>query len=97
VANLGQTVFSANCATCHGATGGGGVGPALWGSGAALAKYTTAQGLLNKMATTMPQSSPGSLTHEQYLDVLAYVMVQGNQVTGSTAFVESGLSGITLK
>src|SRR6516164_6912125 len=28
---LGQQTYAANCASCHGATGGGGVGPALHG------------------------------------------------------------------
>jgi mono/diheme cytochrome c family protein len=34
----GATIFAANCATCHGATGGGGVGPALAG-GAVLKTF----------------------------------------------------------
>jgi mono/diheme cytochrome c family protein len=34
----GSTVFAANCASCHGATGGGGVGPQLSG-GAVLATF----------------------------------------------------------
>ena len=29
--SYGEAVYSSNCATCHGATGGGGVGPALSG------------------------------------------------------------------
>lgn len=33
---VGARVFAGNCATCHGATGGGGVGPKLAGGQAAL-------------------------------------------------------------
>jgi mono/diheme cytochrome c family protein len=93
----GQTVYSQSCAQCHGATGGGGRGPALWGSSAALAKYNTAQGLLSYTSATMPQTSPGSLTHQQYLNVLAYILLQANDVSGSTTFNESQLNSITVK
>lgn len=36
----GGEIYAANCATCHGGTGGGGVGPALSG-GAVLSTFTT--------------------------------------------------------
>jgi hypothetical protein len=73
------------------------VAPALWGSSAKLARYNTAQGLSSFISTAMPQNSPGSLTHQQYLNVLAYILLQANDVSGSTAFDEGQLSGITLK
>jgi len=38
VDDLGQQVYEANCAACHGATGGGGVGPAL-NNGVLVQKY----------------------------------------------------------
>jgi mono/diheme cytochrome c family protein len=100
----GQGVFSASCAGCHGANGQGGAGPALWGSGATLGTYkgnsifnNNAQDMLTFVSTKMPLSAPGSLTHQQYIEVLSYILVQGNQVSGSTAFNESQLSSITLK
>ena len=100
----GQSVYSGKCAGCHGASGQGGGGPALWGSAATLGTYNgntlfakNGQDMLNFIATKMPFSAPGSLTHEQYLDVLAYILVQGNQVNGSTAFNESQLNSVTLK
>jgi len=39
-ADAGKTVFAAKCVKCHGASGQGGTGPALIGSGASLGKYT---------------------------------------------------------
>jgi len=100
----GQSVYSGKCAGCHGANGQGGSGPALWGSAATLGTYNgntlfakNAQDMLNFISTKMPLSAPGSLTHEQYLDVLSYILVQGNQVSGSSAFNESQLNSVTLK
>jgi len=93
----GQTVFAAKCSPCHGAQGQGVTAPALWGANANLAKYNTAQGLLSFISVNMPFNAPGSLSHQDYLNVLAYLLIQNNDVTSSTAFSESGLGGITLK
>ena len=104
LAASGKTVYSNSCAVCHGSNGGGGAGPALWGSAATLGKFAgttlfanNAQAMLNFISTRMPLSAPGSLTHDQYLDVLSYILVQDNQVSPSTSFNENQLGGITLK
>jgi mono/diheme cytochrome c family protein len=97
VAQAGQAVFSAKCASCHGATGQGASAPKLIGSGQALAKYGTAQGLLARISTTMPTSAPGSLSHEQYLQLTAYLLVQNVYLATGTAFDESGLGSIPIK
>ena len=97
LAAAGQTVYSSNCAGCHGNSGQGLGAPALWGSGALLAKYNNASALLNFISANMPKNAPGSLSHQQYINVLCYILVQGNQVTGTNAFNESQLGSITLK
>jgi mono/diheme cytochrome c family protein len=97
LAAQGKTVYTTSCASCHGNNGQGANAPALWGSGANLAKYNTAQGLLSFISATMPKTAPGSLSHQQYLNVLCNILVQGNQVTGSNAFNENQLGSITLK
>lgn len=104
LAAAGQTVYSANCAVCHGDNGQGNVGPALWGPGATLGQYAgltlfanNAQAMLGFISARMPLSAPGSLTHPQYVDVLSYILVQDKQVTLATAFSESQLGAITLK
>ena len=63
--------------------------PHLWGSGATLGTYkgntifnNNAQDMLTFVSTKMPLSAPGSLTHQQYIEVLSYILVQGNQVSG---------------
>jgi mono/diheme cytochrome c family protein len=80
----GHTTFSQNCARCHGTAGGR--GPAL--NPATLAKYGTAKGLFDKISTTMPQSAPGTLTRQQYYDIIAYLLsslgiMRADQVVGA--------------
>jgi cytochrome c len=97
LAASGQGVFSNNCAKCHGDKGQGVTAPAVIGSGQALAKYKTAQGLLSFISTNMPFSSPGSLSAQQYLEVLAYLLVQNNYVSSGQVIDSASLGGITLK
>ncbi len=104
LAAAGQPVFASSCAICHGTNGQGGVGPALWGPNATLGKIAgttlfpnNAQSMLNFISTNMPLSAPGSLTHQQYIDLLCYILVQDQQVSPSTMFVERQLGTITLK
>jgi cytochrome c oxidase subunit 2 len=103
LAATGQTVYASDCAVCHGANGEGGAGPALWGPGAVLGQYSgvtlfnNARDMLNFISTRMPLSAPGSLTHQQYIEVLSYILIKGSQVSPSSAFNEGQLGNITLK
>ncbi|MDO8569119.1 MAG: c-type cytochrome [Dehalococcoidales bacterium] len=95
MAIVGQTAYSGSCAACHGSQGQGGSAQALIGSRARLAKYGNAQALLNYISRTMP---PGTtLPHQEYLNILSYLLMQNNDVSGGTPFDESQLSGIVLK
>lgn len=96
-AQQGQAVFAKIGASCHGGSGQGGKAPALWGSNANLAKYNTAKDLLDYVSTTMPYNAPGSLSHQEYLDVLSYLLVQNNYVSADTTFDESQLINLSLK
>jgi mono/diheme cytochrome c family protein len=93
----GKTIFASHCAKCHGDQGQGITGPALIGPSANLIKYTTAQGLLSFIGTAMPLDAPGSLSHQEYLQLLSFLLVQNNDVTGSTTFNESALGTVQLK
>jgi polar amino acid transport system substrate-binding protein len=96
-AQQGQAVFDRIGASCHGSNGQGARAPALWGSSAHLAKYKTAQGLLDYVSTTMPANAPGSLSHQEYLYVLSYLLVQNNYVSADTTFDESQLINLPLE
>ncbi len=93
----GKAVFASRCAKCHGANGQGVTAPAVIGPGEALAKYNTAQGLLSFIGASMPLDAPGSLTQQQYQQVLCYLLVQNNLTPASSTFNAGQLGNITLK
>ncbi len=71
----GQSIYADACASCHAAAlTGADVVPALVGP-EFLGKWTgaTAGELFERIRSTMPQTSPGSLSPEQYADVLAHI------------------------
>jgi len=80
---MGQKLFAANCASCHGGEGQGAKGPALVGASALPAnppptakvrtqRFRTAGDVLDFMKKNMPMNAPGSLTDDQYAAILAY-------------------------
>jgi hypothetical protein len=93
----GQTIFTNICAQCHGANGQGVTAPAIIGTSASLGKYNTAKGLLDFISTAMPLNAPGSLAHQDYINVLCYLLVQNNYAFPGTAYSESALPGLQLK
>ncbi len=97
VADTGKTVFASRCSKCHGDSGQGVTAPAIIGSGANLGKYNTAQGLLDFIDTNMPFDAPGSLSSQEYQNVLAFLLVQNNYVTSGTAFNSNQFGNIQLK
>ena len=71
--------------------------PTLIGTNTNLAAYNNAQGLLNFIDTQMPIRAPGSLSQEQYLQVLSFLLLQNNLVAPGTVLDSSKLSSIMLK
>lgn len=69
----GQQVFAANCARCHGSNGEGSPrGPQLVGPNTAPHELS-ADDLYNYVHTAMPLNNPGSLTDQEYRDVVTYL------------------------
>jgi len=69
----GGTIFSANCAACHGATGReGGVGPALTGERRKMNLDATIAWIENPNPP-MPKLFPTPLNERDVADVAAYV------------------------
>jgi mono/diheme cytochrome c family protein len=84
-ATAGATVFSQNCAMCHGAALEGGAGPTLLGqSFAASSNNYTVGAIFSEIAEQMPAGQPGSLTHTQYADVMSYILNKNGYPAGST-------------
>ena len=97
LAAAGQTVFANNCVPCHGASGEGVTAPAIIGPEADLARYKTARGLLDFVSGAMPQGSPGSLTGEEYLQVVVFLLVQNEFIDPDTPLDAGKLAGISLE
>jgi mono/diheme cytochrome c family protein len=96
LAALGNQVYEASCSPCHGGSGQGLSGPALVGSGSRVARYGTAQGLLDKISSTMPANRPGSLSAEEYLQILAWLLLSDGYVQPTDAVDQAQLSQIPL-
>jgi mono/diheme cytochrome c family protein len=90
----GRAVFASNCAACHGASGQGGVGPALAGrslsSGVVSSVVGSGRGLMPSFAST--------LSSEEVAAVAAYVSGLGGgsgSVSGATTDPGSGTAAGT--
>jgi len=77
----GHIVYQGQCAACHGADFEGGIGPKL--ITLYLRYHGTAQGLFTYVSGQMPQNNPGSLTDQQYYDVVSYLLWY-NEITDGT-------------
>lgn len=84
-AEAGKAVFEKRCAKCHGEKGQGGKGQRsvalpLIGSGADIEAFVNAKFLFDYISTIMPQDAPGSLSKQDYLDVLSFLLVENSIV-----------------
>jgi mono/diheme cytochrome c family protein len=85
-ATAGKDVFDKTCAVCHGDHMQGGVGPALAGNqflSVSQFQKISAEYFYNFMSTHMPLTDPGSLTKQQYLDIMAYMLEANGYPSGS--------------
>ena len=90
-AQSGAAKYSDNCAQCHGPTLEGQSGPALKGPLFASVKTGFSVGdILTFMAINMPATQPGSLSHDDYTDIMAYVLSQNGFPAGSAALTFDG-------
>ena len=75
-ANDGASLYSQNCASCHGVNlGGTGEAPTLSG-GEFMASYNglTLGDLFDRIRTTMPFDRPGALSREEYAKITAHLL-----------------------
>jgi alcohol dehydrogenase (cytochrome c) len=87
-ANRGKGLYAKECASCHGQSLEGRPATALagerfmakWGQG----KHTI-DDLYYITRTQMPYEKPGSLTEQQYIDIVAYILASNGYQPGSRA------------
>jgi S-disulfanyl-L-cysteine oxidoreductase SoxD len=89
-------VYTAECAECHGQNGEGGSGPLLIGGNKRIASYQTTKRLYDYVSTTMPFDEPGSLTQDQYWNVIAYLL-DANELLPADTVLGSDTAPIELK
>lgn len=77
-AQSGAALYTQHCAMCHG-TAIAGQTFAKPGTNAAIG------GIFGVMVTNMPLNQPGSLTHEQYVDIMAYALQKNGYPAGHQA------------
>ncbi|GAB3629661.1 hypothetical protein PTE30175_01365 [Pandoraea terrae] len=74
----GQTLYTENCAKCHGDKLQGMNAPALQGAAFAPPHNTslTVGGIFTYMRTNMPADRPGQMKPEEYADVMAFLLLK---------------------
>ena len=81
-ARRGQAFYKDKCASCHGATLGGDIGPPLAGNDFNVVWSGPLSDLVNKIVGTMPATEPGTLTRQQSADIVAYMLQIGKFPAG---------------
>jgi mono/diheme cytochrome c family protein len=96
-AAAGGKLFAVQCVACHGANLEGGAGPQLAGPDF-IAKWSgqTAFDVHDIVANQMPQTAPGSLTPDQALALVAYILQQNKYVAGDAPLTAAKLKSIPI-
>lgn len=85
-AKRGEPMYQEFCSACHGPDmNGGEMAPGLAG-GEFSANWNdlTLGQLFDRMRVSMPQNNPGSLSRQQYADILAFMLRRGTAPAGQT-------------
>ena len=95
-AQRGKAIYASKCAACHGKALTGGGAPALTGTQFFTREMNNKIGdVFRYMVHEMPAGQPGSLTHEQYADLMSFILQTNGFPTGDSplsydAALESG-------
>ena len=85
-ADSGLSKYSAYCAQCHGAQMQGRSGPSLKGKNFATKKAAfTVSDVFHIVYQNMPATQPGSLAHDDYVEIMAFLLQQNDYPAGKTA------------
>lgn len=90
LAILGNEVYKKSCAVCHDEPFAGNLSNGLQ-------RFANAQQMFNYMQQNMPQGQPGTLPPEEYLQVLAMVLVEGRVVAPDSPLDMAVLASIAFK
>jgi mono/diheme cytochrome c family protein len=91
-AKSGRSGYDAKCSSCH---DGGTMGPELWGAPFLEAwDNKTVSDFFNRIQTTMPEDSPGTLSDKEVLDIVAYVLKTNGFPPGEQPIEKSALAAM---
>jgi mono/diheme cytochrome c family protein len=96
-AQKGVDAYETNCGMCHGANMEGAQGPTLLGQ-TLTSHYQTVGDLMQFIVQNMPMSDPGSLAHDDYVDILAFVLQKNGWPSGNQrlTFADASASKVPL-
>jgi mono/diheme cytochrome c family protein len=86
-AEAGEQAYLANCSMCHGVRLEGGPGPALRGvrmRALAKAQHLRVGDVFWTVAKQMPLNTPGSLSDQQDVEIMAYILESNGYAAGSS-------------
>ncbi|MEO7039942.1 MAG: cytochrome c [Candidatus Elarobacter sp.] len=98
-ATKGAKTFETQCSSCHGEHLEGGVGPALKGPNLVrLAKKTKLAigDVFSFLSLQMPLNAPASLSHDQYVSIMAFLLKSNGYPAGSKALTYPGATNSTV-
>jgi polar amino acid transport system substrate-binding protein len=82
----GSSLYASKCAMCHGASLEGGAGPPLVGPNmTTLGEKThlSVGDMFTYITTNMPMNAPASLSKDEYVKILAYILKENGYPAGS--------------
>jgi mono/diheme cytochrome c family protein len=91
----GEQVYARACASCHGVNLEGPVGPPL--DVARLTAYGTVARLYQYTRGTMPIDAPGSLSDQEYYDVIAYLLQRNDLLPPDTTLDASTAPTVAIR
>ena len=84
-AKRGEGLYSQSCGSCHGADLSGSDAPSLTGAAFNTGWNDLSAGdLADRVRTTMPADAPGSLSRQQYVDIVAFILAKDGFPSGQT-------------
>lgn len=90
--SAGSAAFQTNCSTCHGTHLEGGAGPALSGPNfKTLSSKVKANvsDIFTYMTTNMPLNAPASLSHTEYVNIMAFILSKNGFTPGGAPLTYS--------
>ncbi len=90
-AQAGHDAFESNCSMCHGKDLTGIAGPALKGKNFASVKaHFHVSDVFRIVSTNMPATQPGTLSHQEYTEIMAFLLQQNGYPAGNAPLTYEG-------